>query len=158
MKGIKMNKILLFTFSSNELSNAQIIQRQIFQKDLQIELLNINNRYQPTLGFSNSSNMLNLQNMLLEKSRLISQRDNYLSNAISYALDIVQDDINQKVDGLISTGSMAINSIVSFITVHSITFALSFPVRVKLYQILAKLSIPDYAYWNLRIQLNKLLG
>ena len=153
-----MNKILLFTLSSNELGNAQSIQRQIFQKDLQIELLNINNRYQPTLGYNNNSNMLNLHNFLLEKNKLISQRDNHLSNAVNYALDIVLDDIERKVNGLISTGSMAINSIVSFITAHSITFALSFSVRVKLYQILAKLFIPDYTYWNLRNQLNKLLG
>ena len=88
-----MNKILLFTLSSNELGNAQSIQRQIFQKDLQIELLNINNRYQPTLGYNNNSNMLNLQNILLEKNKLISQRDNQLSNAVNYALDIVLDDI-----------------------------------------------------------------
>ena len=123
-----MNKILLFTLSSNELGNAQSIQRQIFQKDLQIELLNINNRYQPTLGYNNNSNMLNLQNILLEKNKLISQRDNHLSNAINYALDIVLDDIERKVNGLLSTGSMAINSIVSFVTAYRITFVLSFSV------------------------------
>lgn len=152
-----MNKILLFTLSRNELGNAQSVQRQIFQKELQIELLNINNRYQPTLGYNYNPNVSNLQNMLLEKNRLISQRDNYLSNAINYALDIVQDDIDRKVSGLLSTGSMAINSIVSFITAHRITFALSFPVRVKLSQILAKLLIPDYTYWDLRNQLEKLM-
>lgn len=152
-----MNKILLFTLSSNELSNAQSVQRQIFQKELQIELQNINNRYKPTLGYNYNPNMLNLQNILLEKNRLISQRDNYLSNAISYALDIVQDDIDKKVSGLLSTGSMAINSIVSFITAYRITFTLPFSIRIKLSQILNKLLIPDYTYWDLKNQLEKLM-
>lgn len=153
-----MNKILLFTLSSNELGNAQSIQRQIFQKDLQIELLNINNRYQPTLGYNNNSDMLNLQNILLEKNKLISQRDNHLSNAVNYALDIVLDDIERKVNGLISTGSMAINSIVSFVTAYRITFVLSFSVRVKLAQIMMKLLIPNYTYLDLKSQLDKLNG
>ena len=153
-----MNKILLFTLSSNELGNAQSIQRQIFQKDLQIELLNINNRYQPTLGYNNNSNMLNLQNILLEKNKLISQRDNHLSNAVNYALDIVLDDIERKVNGLLSTGSMAINSIVSFVTAYRITFVLSFSVRVKLAQIMMKLLIPNYTYLDLKSQLDKLNG
>ena len=153
-----MNKILLFTLSSNELGNAQSIQRQIFQKDLQIELLNINNRYQPTLGYNNNSNMLNLQNILLEKNKLISQRDNHLSNAVNYALDIVLDDIERKVNGLLSTGSMAINSIVSFVTAYRITFVLSFSVRVKLAQIMMKLIVPNYTYLDLKSQLDKLNG
>lgn len=153
-----MNKILLFTLSSNELGNAQSIQRQIFQKDLQIELLNINNRYQPTLGYNNNSDMLNLQNILLEKNKLISQRDNHLSNAVNYALDIVLDDIERKVNGLLSTGSMAINSIVSFVTAYRITFVLSFSVRVKLAQIMMKLLIPNYTYLDLKSQLDKLNG
>lgn len=153
-----MNKILLFTLSSNELGNAQSIQRQIFQKDLQIELLNINNRYQPTLGYNNNSDMLNLQNISLEKNKLISQRDNHLSNAVNYALDIVLDDIERKVNGLLSTGSMAINSIVSFVTAYRITFVLSFSVRVKLAQIMMKLLIPNYTYLDLKSQLDKLNG
>ena len=153
-----MNKILLFTLSSNELGNAQSIQRQIFQKDLQIELSNINNRYQPTLGYNNNSNMLNLQNILLEKNKLISQRDNHLSNAVNYALDIVLDDIERKVNGLLSTGSMAINSIVSFVTAYRITFVLSFSVRVKLAQIMMKLLVPNYTYLDLKSQLDKLNG
>lgn len=153
-----MNKILLFTLSSNELGNAQSIQRQIFQKDLQIELLNINNRYQPTLGYNNNLDMLNLQNILLEKNKLISQRDNHLSNAVNYALDIVLDDIERKVNGLLSTGSMAINSIVSFVTAYRITFVLSFSVRVKLAQIMMKLLIPNYTYLDLKSQLDKLNG
>ena len=153
-----MNKILLFTLSSNELGNAQSIQRQIFQKDLQIELLNINIRYQPTLGYNNNSNMLNLQNILLEKNKLISQRDNHLSNAVNYALDIVLDDIERKVNGLLSTGSMAINSIVSFVIAYRITFVLSFSVRVKLAQIMMKLLVPNYTYLDLKSQLDKLNG
>ena len=102
--------------------------------------------------------MLNLQNILLEKNKLISQRDNHLSNAVNYALDIVLDDIERKVNGLLSTGSMAINSIVSFVTAYRITFVLSFSVRVKLAQIMMKLLIPNYTYLDLKSQLDKLNG
>ena len=70
-----MNKILLFTLSSNELGRAQSIQQQIHQKDLQLELLDINNKYRPVFGYNNQPNILNQQTILLEKNSLISQRD-----------------------------------------------------------------------------------
>ena len=152
-----MNKILLFTMSSNELARAQSIQQQIHQKDLQLELLDINNRYRPVLGYNNQPNMLNRQTILLEKNSLISQRDICLSNATNYALDIVLDDIERKVSGLLSTGGMAINSIVSFVTAYRITFVMSFFVRIKLSQVMAKLVMPNYTYLNLKYQLDNLM-
>lgn len=151
-----MDKLLIFTLSSNELRKAQSIQQQILQKDLQLELLDINNRYRPTFGYNNYPNMLNRQNILLEKNRLISQRDENLSNAVNYALDILSDDIERKDSGLLSIGGMAINSIVSFVTAYRITFALSFPVRIKFSQVMVKLFLPDYTYWDLKNQLEKL--
>lgn len=151
-----MDKLLIFTLSSNELRKAQSIQQQILQKDLQLELQDINNRYRPTFGYNNYPNMLNRQNILLEKNHLISQRDESLSNAVNYALDILSDDIERKDNGLLSIGGMAINSIVSFVTAYRITFVLSFPVRIKLSQVMVKLFLPDYTYWDLKNQLEKL--
>lgn len=151
-----MNKVLMFTLSSNELRKAQSIQQQIFQKDLQMELMDINNKYRPALGYNNYPNMLNRQNILLEKNNLIRQRDECLSNAISYALDILLDDIEKKDSDLLSIGGMAINSIVSFVTAYHITFVLSFYVRIKLSQVMVKLLMPNYTYWNLKNQLEKL--
>ena len=153
----KMNKILLFTLSSNELGRAQSIQQQIHQKDLQLELLDINNRYRPVLGYNNQPNMLNRQTILLEKNSLINQRDVCLSNAINYALDIVLEDIETKVNGLLSTGGMAINSIVSFVTAYRITFVISFSVRIKLSQIMVKLILPNYTYLDMKSQLDNLM-
>ena len=152
-----MNKILLFTMSSNELARAQSIQQQIHQKDLQLELLDINNRYRPVLGYNNQPNMLNRQTILLEKNSLINQRDVCLSNAINYALDIVLEDIETKVNGLLSTGGMAINSIVSFVTAYRITFVISFSVRIKLSQVMVKLILPNYTYLNMKSQLDNLM-
>ena len=152
-----MNKILLFTMSSNELARAQSIQQQIHQKDLQLELLDINNRYRPVLGYNNQPNMLNRQTILLEKNSLINQRDVCLSNAINYALDIVLEDIETKVNGLLSTGGMAINSIVSFVTAYRITFVISFSVRIKLSQIMVKLILPNYTYLDMKSQLDNLM-
>ncbi len=151
-----MDKLLIFTLSSNELRKAQSIQQQILQKDLQLELQDINNRYRPTFGYNNYPNMLNRQSILLEKNHLISQRDESLSNAVNYALDILSDDIERKDNGLLSIGGMAINSIVSFVTAYRITFVLSFPVRIKLSQAMVKLFLPDYTYWDLKNQLEKL--
>ena len=152
-----MNKILLFTMSSNELARAQSIQQQIHQKDLQLELLDINNRYRPVLGYNNQPNMLNRQTILLEKNSLINQRDVCLSNAINYALDIVLEDIETKVNGLLSTGGMAINSIVSFVTAYRITFVISFSVRIKLSQVMVKLILPNYTYMDMKSQLDNLM-
>ena len=152
-----MNKILLFTMSSNELTRAQSIQQQIHQKDLQLELLDINNRYRPVLGYNNQPNMLNRQTILLEKNSLINQRDVCLSSAINYALDIVLEDIETKVNGLLSTGGMAINSIVSFVTAYRITFVISFSVRIKLSQVMVKLILPNYTYLNMKSQLDNLM-
>lgn len=153
-----MDKLLIFTLSSNELRRAQSIQQQILQKDLQLELLDINNRYRPTFGYNNYPNMLNRQNILLEKNHLISQRDGSLSNAVNYALDILLDDIERKDSGLLSIGGMAINSIVSFVTAYRITFVLSFPVRIKLSQVMVKLFLPNFTYLDLKNQLEKLAG
>ena len=143
--------------SSNELARAQSIQQQIHQKDLQLELLDINNRYRPVLGYNNQPNMLNRQTILLEKNSLINQRDVCLSNAINYALDIVLEDIETKVNGLLSTGGMAINSIVSFVTAYRITFVISFSVRIKLSQIMVKLILPNYTYLDMKSQLDNLM-
>ena len=143
--------------SSNELTRAQSIQQQIHQKDLQLELLDINNRYRPVLGYNNQPNMLNRQTILLEKNSLINQRDVCLSSAINYALDIVLEDIETKVNGLLSTGGMAINSIVSFVTAYRITFVISFSVRIKLSQVMVKLILPNYTYLNMKSQLDNLM-
>ena len=143
--------------SSNELARAQSIQQQIHQKDLQLELLDINNRYRPVLGYNNQPNMLNRQTILLEKNSLINQRDVCLSNAINYALDIVLEDIETKVNGLLSTGGMAINSIVSFVTAYRITFVISFSVRIKLSQVMVKLILPNYTYLDMKSQLDNLM-
>ena len=143
--------------SCNELARAQSIQQQIHQKDLQLELLDINNRYRPVLGYNNQPNMLNRQTILLEKNSLINQRDVCLSNAINYALDIVLEDIETKVNGLLSTGGMAINSIVSFVTAYRITFVMSFTVRIKLSQVMTKLLLPNYTYLSLKSQLDNLM-
>ena len=143
--------------SSNELARAQSIQQQIHQKDLQLELLDINNRYRPVLGYNNQPNMLNRQTILLEKNSLINQRDVCLSNAINYALDIVLEDIETKVNGLLSTGGMAINSIVSFVTAYRITFVISFSVRIKLSQVMVKLILPNYTYMDMKSQLDNLM-
>ena len=69
---------------------------------------------------------------------------------------LILEDIETKVNGLLSTGGMAINSIVSFVTAYRITFAMSFSVRIKLSQVTVKL-LSNYTYLNLKFQLDNLL-
>lgn len=150
-----MSKILSFTWSSNELAKAQNLQRKITQKDLQIDLLEIDNRYKPIFGYYNSSNMLNLQSVSIERNNLISQRDNCISNAIDHALDIIMDDIQHNISPIFSTGNLAINNIVSFLMANRISFVLSLSTRIKLSQVIVKIANMGYNYYDLRYKLEK---
>lgn len=151
-----MNKVLSFTWSSNELAKAQNLQRQITQKDLQLTLLEIDNRYKPIFGYyNNSSNMLSLQSISIERNNLIYQRDNCISNAIDHALDIIMDDIQQNINPMFATGNLAINNIASFIMANQISFVLSLSVRIKLSQAIAKIANMGYNYYDLRYKLEK---
>jgi len=151
-----MNKVLSFTWSNNELAKAQNLQRQITQKDLQLTLLEIDNRYKPIFGYyNNSSNMLSLQSISIERNNLIYQRDNCISNAIDHALDIIMDDIQQNINPIFSTGNLAINNIASFIMANQISFVLSLSARIKLSQAIVKIANMGYNYYDLRYKLEK---
>lgn len=139
--------------SSDALFQAREMQTLIQNKDLQIELCQINQRYnQGTL-----TDALTYQNLLLERSNLIVRRDASLSLALDLALILVQNDISNDVAGIWSTGNMALKNIMSFVDMNRIGYSfVSFSTRMKLKQIAAILVTKGYDFFDLRYNIEKI--
>ena len=104
---------MLYKQSSDALSQAGEVQVLIQNMDLQIELWQINQRYnQGTL-----TDVLNYQNLLLERNNLTIRRNSSLSLALDAALILVQNDISNEVAGIWSTGNMALKNIISYVKI-----------------------------------------
>lgn len=139
--------------SSDALFQAREMQTLIQNKDLQIELYQINQRYnQGTL-----TDALTYQNLLLERSNLIVRRDASLSLALDFALILVQNDISNDVAGIWSTGNMALKNIISFVDMNRIGYSfVSFSNRMKLVQISASLVTKGVEFFDLRYNIEKI--
>ena len=139
--------------SSDALFQAREMQTLIQNKDLQIELCQINQRYnQGTL-----TDALTYQNLLLERSNLIVRRNASLSLALDLALILVQNDISNNVAGIWSTGNMALKNIISFVDMNRIGYSfVSFSNRMKLAQISASLVTKGVEFFDLRYNIEKI--
>ena len=148
-----MNNQMTYKQSSDALFQAREMQTLIQNKDLQIELCQINQRYnQGTL-----TDALTYQNLLLERSNLIVRRDASLSLALDLALILVQNDISNDVAGIWSTGNMALKNIMSFVDMNRIGYSfVSFSTRMKLKQIAAILVTKGYDFFDLRYNIEKI--
>ena len=148
-----MNNQMTYKQSSDALFQAREMQALIQNKDLQIELCQINQRYnQGTL-----TDALTYQNLLLERSNLIVRRDASLSLALDLALILVQNDISNDVAGIWSTGNMALKNIMSFVDMNRIGYSfVSFSTRMKLKQIAATLVTKGYDFFDLRYNIEKI--
>ena len=148
-----MNNQMTYKQSSDALFQAREMQTLIQNKDLQIELYQINQRYnQGTL-----TDALTYQNLLLERSNLIVRRDASLSLALDLALILVQNDISNDVAGIWSTGNMALKNIMSFVDMNRIGYSfVSFSTRMKLKQIAATLVTKGYDFFDLRYNIEKI--
>ena len=148
-----MNNQMTYKQSSDALFQAREMQTLIQNKDLQIELCQINQRYnQGTL-----TDALTYQNLLLERSNLIVRRDASLSLALDLALILVQNDISNDVAGIWSTGNMALKNIMSFVDMNRIGYSfVSFSTRMKLKQIAATLVTKGYDFFDLRYNIEKI--
>ncbi|MBR5216334.1 MAG: hypothetical protein IKV80_08975 [Bacteroidales bacterium] len=144
---------MLFKQSSDALSQARDVQVLIQNMDLQIELWQINQRYnQGTL-----TDVLNYQNLLLERNNLIIRRDGSLSLALDAALMLVQNDIANNVAGVWSTGNMALKNIMSFVDMNRVGYSfVSFSNRMKLTQISASLVTKGVEFFDLRYNIEKI--
>lgn len=148
-----MNNQMTYKQSSDALFQAREMQTLIQNKDLQIELCQINQRYnQGTL-----TDALTYQNLLLERSNLIVRRDASLSLALDLALILVQNDISNDVAGIWSTGNMALKNIMSFVDMNRIGYSfVSFSNRMKLAQISASLVTKGVEFFDLRYNIEKI--
>ena len=148
-----MNNQMTYKQSSDALFQAREMQTLIQNKDLQIELWQINQRYnQGTL-----TDALTYQNLLLERSNLIVRRDASLSLALDLALILVQNDISNDVAGIWSTGNMALKNIMSFVDMNRIGYSfVSFSNRMKLAQISASLVTKGVEFFDLRYNIEKI--
>lgn len=148
-----MNNQMIYKQSSDALFQAREMQALIQNKDLQIELCQINQRYnQGTL-----TDALTYQNLLLERSNLIAQRDASLLLALDLALILIQNDISNEVAGIWSAGNMALKNIMSFVEINRISYSfVSFSTRMKLKQIAASLVTKGYDFFDLRYNIDKI--
>ena len=148
-----MNNQMTYKQSSDALFQAREMQTLIQNKDLQIELCQINQRYnQGTL-----TDALTYQNLLLGRSNLIVRRDASLSLALDLALILVQNDIYNDVAGIWSTGNMALKNIMSFVDMNRIGYSfVSFSNRMKLAQISASLVTKGVEFFDLRYNIEKI--
>ena len=148
-----MNIQMTYKQSSDALFQAREMQPLIQNKDLQIELCQIYQRYnQGTL-----TDALTYQNLLLERSNLIVRRDASLSLALDLALILVQNDISNDVAGIWSTGNMALKNIMSFVDMNRIGYSfVSFSNRMKLAQISASLVTKGVEFFDLRYNIEKI--
>ena len=144
---------MLYKQSSDALSQAGEVQVLIQNMDLQIELWQINQRYnQGTL-----TDVLNYQNLLLERNNLTIRRNSSLSLALDAALILVQNDISNEVAGIWSTGNMALKNIISFVDMNRIGYSfVSFSNRMKLAQISASLVTKGVEFFDLRYNIEKI--
>ena len=147
-----MNNQMIYKQSSDALYQAREIQALIQNKDLQIELWQINQRYNQGV-----SDVLTYQNLLLEHSNLIVRRDASLSLALDLALILIQNDISNEVSGVWSTGNMALKNVMSFVDMNRIGYSfVSFSNRMKLAQISASLVTKGVEFFDLRYNIEKI--
>ena len=144
---------MLLKQSSDALSQARDVQVLIQNMDLQIELWQINQRYnQGTL-----TDVLNYQNLLLERNNLVIRRDSSLSLALDAALMLVQNDIANNVAGVWSIGNMALKNIMSFVDMNRVGYSfVSVSNRMKLTQISASLVTKGVEFFDLRYNIDKI--
>lgn len=147
-----MNNQMIYKQSSDALYQAREIQALIQNKDLQIELWQINQRYNQGV-----SDVLTYQNLLLERSNLIVRRDASLSLALDLALILIQNDISNEVSGVWSTGNMVLKNVMSFVDMNRVGYSfVSFSTRMKLRQIAATLVTKGYDFFDLRYNIEKI--
>ena len=119
---------------------ARECQSQIARQELEIQLLDINNRYLHD-GNNRFSYILQKQNIELKIKTLKESRNSHIYNAIRYAMQLAEIEINQNAS--YSMAAIAINSINSFSVLRDIKeyFMVPYDLREKILQAYNKLSL-----------------
>ncbi len=145
----------LFIDSSNALASAEKEQRKISQKEFEIKLADINNRYSATSD--SSAYYYNQQKKMLletEVSSYKNQRDNYINVALLYALNLGELEVMR--NETYSRASIALASICTFLTIQNIHISLSYSVIQKIFSLSSILTLHPSDFFSLRQSLNNL--
>lgn len=102
----------LYKISADYLMQARLIQSQIVQKEFEIKLLGMNNRYAKYDSYGLNV-LIQTQSIEREIGRMKYNRDDFLYKAIDYALQLVE--IEQRMNVLFSMAYLAVSSINSFL-------------------------------------------
>ena len=137
---------LLYTNAFNDIELARNCQISISQKEMEINMININSRYS---SFDNVYlNNIKKQSLELDIINMKSNRDKYINSAISYALTIADNEI-QKNNSL-SVATIVIGSISSFISTIKDSFNISIVNRSNLSLMSSKLLLPGISMFQLK--------
>lgn len=121
---------MLYQNSSNALMQAKHYQSQISQKEFEMQLININNKYS---SYGNDYNEMQKRKLEQDIWNLKNIRNNNIYSAIDYALELVLIEI--KGTPLYSMAYLAVNSITSYLKIQKISdLTLPFSLRLKLTQ------------------------
>lgn len=137
---------LLYTNAFNDVELARNCQISISQKEMEINMIDINSRY---LSFDNVYlNNIKKQSLELDIINLKSNRDKYINSAISYALTIADNEIQE--NNSLSVATIVIGSISSFISTIKDGFNISIVNRSNLSLMSSKLLLSGISMCQLK--------
>lgn len=150
-----MDDMQIYTNSYNELTKARNLQLQVSQKELELELLEINIRYNIG-GDSDFAVRLKRRTITNEIDNLIYQRNSCINRAIDWALELIETELNDSRNSIISLGGQAIGSINSFISSQKVELRLSISSHMKLSQVSSKLLFSGIGAMSVRSEIDGL--
>ena len=143
---------LLYTNAFNDVELARNCQISISQKEMEINMIDINSRYS---SFDNVYlNNIKKQSLELDIINLKSNRDKYINSAISYALTIADNEIQE--NNSFSIAAIVIGSITSFISSVKGSCNISIINRTNLSLLSSKLLLSGIHMLQLRTALQNL--
>ena len=137
---------LLYTNAFNDVELARNCQISISQKEMEINMIDINSRYS---SFDNVYlNNIKKQSLEFDIINLKSNRDKYINSAISYALTIADNEIQE--NNSLSVATIVIGSISSFISTIKDGFNISIVNRSNLSFMSSKLLLSGISMFQLK--------
>lgn len=137
---------LLYTNAFNDVELARNYQISISQKEMEINMIDINSRYS---SFDNVYlNNIKKQTLELDIINLKNNRDKYINSAISYALTIADNEIQE--NNSLSVATIVIGAISSFISTVKNSFNISITNSTNLSLLSNKLVLSGFHMFQLK--------
>ena len=143
---------ILYTSAFNDLESARKCQITISQKEMELQMININSNYS---SFDNSYlNSLKKQSLKMEIMNLINTRNNYINSSMVYALTIAENEMQE--NNTFSVATIVIGSISSFISTVKNSFSISIVNSTSLSLLSNKLSHSGFHMFQLKRAIEEL--